>query len=123
MGIGRARMQCASASSLPAPRCAAINVLGHPMRNWITLTEAVRQLGVQAQTVYAYVSRGNIAVMPDPHDPRKSLYRAEDVAGLCRKKQMGRKREALAAGTIFGAEPCIYSSITTFSKGRPYYRG
>jgi citrate synthase len=95
----------------------------HPMRNWITLTEAARQLGVQAQTVYAYVSRGAIAVMPDPLDPRKSLYRAEDVAGLCRKKQVGRKREALAAGTIFGAEPCIYSSITTFSKGRPYYRG
>ncbi|NYH20953.1 citrate synthase [Paraburkholderia bryophila] len=93
------------------------------MRNWITLTEAARQLGVQAQTVYAYVSRGNIAVMPDPLDPRKSLYRAEDVAALCRKKQVGRKREALAAGTIFGAEPCIYSGITTFSKDRPYYRG
>ncbi|WP_322044579.1 citrate synthase [Paraburkholderia sp. J67] len=93
------------------------------MRNWITLTEAARQLGVQAQTVYAYASRGNIAVMPDPHNPRKSLYRAEDVAVLCRKKQVGRKREALAAGTIFGAEPCIYSGITTFSKGRPYYRG
>jgi citrate synthase len=93
------------------------------MRNWITLTEAARQLGVQAQTVYAYVSRGTIAVMPDPLDPRKSLYRAEDVTGLCRKKQVGRKREALAAGTIFGAEPCIYSGITTFSKGRPYYRG
>jgi citrate synthase len=93
------------------------------MRNWITLTEAARQLGVQAQTVYAYVSRGTIAVMPDPIDPRKSLYRAEDVAGLCRKKQVGRKREALAAGMIFGVEPCIYSGITTFSKGRPYYRG
>ncbi|WP_233856691.1 citrate synthase family protein [Paraburkholderia sp. HD33-4] len=93
------------------------------MRNWITLTEAARQLGVQAQTVYAYVSRGTIAVMTDPRDPRKSLYRAEDVAGLCRKKQVGRKREALAAGMIFGAEPCIYSGITTFSKGRPYYRG
>ncbi|RQM46711.1 citrate synthase [Paraburkholderia bannensis] len=93
------------------------------MRNWITLAEAARQLGVQAQTVYAYASRGNIAVMPDPHDPRKSLYRADDVARLCRKKQVGRKREALAAGTIFGAEPCIYSGITTFAKGHPYYRG
>lgn len=93
------------------------------MQNWITLTEAARLLGVQAQTVYAYASRGNIAVMPDPHDPRKSLYRADDVARLCRKKQVGRKREALAAGTIFGSEPCIYSGITTFAKGRPYYRG
>ncbi|ALK29941.1 citrate synthase [Burkholderia plantarii] len=93
------------------------------MSNWITLAEATRQLGVRAQTVYAYASRGSIAVMPDPHDPRRSLYRAEDVIALCRRKQVGRKRAALAAGTIFGAEPCIYSGLTTFSKGRPWYRG
>ncbi|VWD39967.1 citrate synthase [Burkholderia contaminans] len=93
------------------------------MQNWITLTEAARRLGVRAQTVYAYASRGSIAVMQDPDDPRRSLYRAEDVVALCRKKQVGRKRAALAAGTIFGAEPCIYSGITTFSKGRAWYRG
>ncbi|RQR43303.1 citrate synthase [Burkholderia sp. Bp9140] len=93
------------------------------MHNWITLTEAARRLGVRAQTVYAYASRGSIAVMQDPDDPRKSLYRAEDVIALCRKKQVGRKRAALAASTIFGAEPCIYSGITTFSKGRAWYRG
>lgn len=93
------------------------------MHNWITLTEAARRLGVRAQTVYAYASRGSIAVMQDPDDPRKSLYRAEDVITLCRKKQVGRKRAALAAGTIFGAEPCIPSGITTFSKGRAWYRG
>ncbi|WP_396333244.1 citrate synthase [Burkholderia anthina] len=93
------------------------------MHNWISLTEAARRLGVRAQTVYAYASRGSIAVMQDPDDPRKSLYRAEDVVALCRKKQVGRKRAALAASTIFGAEPCIYSGITTFSKGRAWYRG
>lgn len=93
------------------------------MHNWISLTEAARRLGVRAQTVYAYASRGSIAVMQDPDDPRKSLYRAEDVVALCRKKQVGRKRAALAASTIFGAEPCIHSGITTFSKGRPWYRG
>ncbi|MET1530631.1 citrate synthase [Burkholderia cenocepacia] len=93
------------------------------MQNWITLTEAARRLGVRAQTVYAYASRGTIAVIQDPDDPRRSLYRAEDVVALCRKKQVGRKRAALAAGTIFGAEPCIYSGITTFSKGRAWYRG
>ena len=93
------------------------------MRNWITLTEAARQLDVRAQTVYAYVSRGRITVMPDPRDPRKSLYRASDVAALRRKKQVGRKREALAAGTLFGSEPCIQTAITAFAAGRPYYRG
>ncbi|WP_022982131.1 citrate synthase [Ideonella sp. B508-1] len=93
------------------------------MAHWITLNEATRQLGVRAQTVYAYVSRGRIAVVPDPHDPRKSLYRAEDVAGLSKRKQVGRKRETLAVGTIFGAEPCIYTGITTFARGQLFYRG
>lgn len=93
------------------------------MAHWISLNEATRQLGVRAQTVYAYASRGRIAVMPDPDDPRKSLYRADDVAGLSKRKSSGRSRETLAAGTIFGDEPCIATAITTFARGRPFYRG
>jgi len=93
------------------------------MPNWISLTEAIRQLGVRPQTMYAYVSRGRVAVIPDPRDPRKSLYRGEDVAGLRKRKQQGRNRETLAAGTIFGDEPCIYTALTSFARGRPFYRG
>ena len=44
------------------------------MATWSTLSEAQRLLGVQAQTIYAYASRGRIGVSPDPSDPRKSLY-------------------------------------------------
>lgn len=93
------------------------------MAHWISLTDAARQLGVRAQTVYAYASRGRIAVMPDPADPRKSLYRADDVAALSKRKSVGRSRETLAAGTIFGDDPCIATAITTFARGRPFYRG
>ena len=52
------------------------------MATWMTLEEARRQLGVRPQTIYAYVSRGRIAVSPDPQDSRRSLYRSEDVASL-----------------------------------------
>ena len=93
------------------------------MRNWITLIAATRLLGVRPQTVYAYASRGRIAVMPDPGEPGKSLYRARDVSDLRKRKATGRRRETLAAGTSFGEEPCIYTDITTFSNGHPYYRG
>ena len=93
------------------------------MRKWITLIEAARQLGVRSQTVYSYASRGQIAVMADPRDPRKSLYRSDDVAALCKRKQVGRSRETLAASTIFGGEPCIGTAITAFEKGQPYYKG
>lgn len=87
------------------------------------MDEACRRLGVQPQTVYAYVSRGKLEVMPDPADSRRSLYRTEDVAGLAKRKQAGRKHETLATNTLFGAEPSIPTALTTFSRGRPYYRG
>ena len=87
------------------------------------MDEACRLLGVRPQTVYAYVSRGKLEVMPDPVDTRRSLYRAEDVAGLTRRKQAGRKHETLAANTLFGSEPSIPTALCAFFRGRPYYRG
>jgi citrate synthase len=93
------------------------------MATWMTLEEARQALGVRAQTIYAYVSRGRIAVSPDPADSRRSLYRSEDVANLVRRKVSGRTRETLAATTLFGAEPSIPTSISTFAGGRLYYRG
>ncbi len=93
------------------------------MASWISMDDACRQLGVRPQTVYAYVSRGKLEVMPDPADTRRSLYRAEDVAGLARRKQAGRKHETVAANTLSGAEPSIPTALCAFFRGRPYYRG
>lgn len=93
------------------------------MASWLSMDEVCRQLGVRPQTVYAYVSRGKIEVAPDPADTRRSLYRAEDVAGLARRKQAGRKHETLAANTLFGAEPSIPTALSAFSRGQLYYRG
>ncbi|MES2944203.1 MAG: citrate synthase [Pseudomonadota bacterium] len=87
------------------------------------MNEACRLLGVQPQTIYAYVSRNKLEVMPDPADSRRSLYRAEDVAGLAKRKEAGRKYETLAANTLFGSEPSIPTALCAFFRGRPYYRG
>jgi len=93
------------------------------MSSWISMDEVCSRLGVRPQTIYAYVSRGKLEVMSDPSDTRRSLYRAEDVAGLARRKQAGRKHETLATNTLFGAEPSIPTSISTFLRERLYYRG
>ena len=82
-----------------------------------------RQLGVRPQTVYAYVSRDKLEAMPDPADSRRSLYRAEDVAHLAKRKHDGRKHETLAANTLFGSEPSIPTALSSFQRGRLYYRG
>ena len=93
------------------------------MSTWITMEEARAALGVRPQTLYAYVSRGRIGVQPDPQDPRRSLYRAEDVNGLVRRKADGRSRATLAATTLFGAEPSVPTAVCAISGGRLYYRG
>ncbi|MBY4899158.1 citrate synthase family protein [Cupriavidus sp. AU9028] len=93
------------------------------MRSWISMEEACQRLGVRPQTLYAYVSRGKIEVSPDPGDTRRSLYRAEDIATLARRKQAGRKHETLATNTLFGAEPSIPTALSTFVRERLYYRG
>jgi len=90
---------------------------------WLTLDEVQEFLGVRAQTIYAYVSRGLIASHPDPQNTRRSLYSAENIQSLKQKKQQGRKRETLAVNTLFGNEPSIPTAISTFSKGHLYYRG
>ena len=93
------------------------------MAHWISMNDACAQLGVRPQTVYAYVSRGKLEVAPDPVDTRRSLYRAEDVAALARRKQAGRKHETVAANTLFGAEPSIPTALCGFFRGRHSYRG
>ena len=98
------------------------SIMQSKMAPWITLEEAKAFLGVRSQTIYAYVSRRLIEANPDPENPRCSLYRSEDVQNLTRKKEQGRKRETLATNTIFGAVPSIPTSISTFARGRLYYR-
>jgi len=87
------------------------------------MDEVCRHLNVQPQTIYAYVSRGKLEAMTDPQDSRKSLYRFEDVNGLVKRKQAGRKHQTLAANTLFGSEPSIPTELSTFHRGSLYYRG
>ena len=94
-----------------------------PHADWIAAEEARDRLGVRAQTLYAYVSRGRVQVRPDPTDSRRSLYRAADIAALTERKSRSRKVSDVAAGAISWGEPVLSSEITTVSGGRLFYRG
>ena len=93
------------------------------MLEWLTSAEAQARLGVRAQTLYAYVSRGRIEARADEGDPRKSLYRAEDVDRLTSRKARSRRAEQVAQDAIAWGEPVLASAITTIHRGRLYYRG
>jgi citrate synthase len=93
------------------------------MSEWLSSEEALGRLGVRAQTLYAYVSRGRVRAEPDPAEPRRSRYRASDVAALAQRKARGRKAADVAVGAIAWGEPVLASAITTVRDGRLYYRG
>ena len=91
--------------------------------DWLSAREARDRLGVQAQTLYAYVSRGQVRAEPDPAEPRRSRYRTSDIAALATRKARGRKASQVAADAIAWGEPVLGSAITTVMDGRLYYRG
>ena len=93
------------------------------MTEWLSAGEAMERLGVRAQTLYAYVSRGRIEARVGAEDPRKSLYRAEDIDRLRQRKARGRKAAHVAEDAIAWGEPVLASAITTVREGQLYYRG
>ena len=93
------------------------------MNEWIDRKAALMLLGVKPQTLYAYVSRGRIAVQADPADSRRSLYSAEDVTALKTRRVRGRKPSSIAKSSMAWGEPAILTSISTAHHGKLYYRG
>src|SRR5258708_6051556 len=93
------------------------------MNGWIDRAAALETLGVKPQTLYAYVSRGRIGMRPDPADPRRSLYRADDIAALTSRRARSRRPAAIAASAISWGEPMIETAISTVHHGRLIYRG
>ncbi|GLS34276.1 citrate synthase [Mesorhizobium albiziae] len=93
------------------------------MPAWISRDEALTRLGVRPQTLYAYVSRGRIGMQPDPADPRRSLYRTDDIAQLITRRGRGRRASAIAESAMTWGEPAIATSISTVVHGRLVYRG
>ena len=91
--------------------------------SWIDGAASAARMGVKPQTLYAYVSRGRIEARPDPSDPRKSLYRVEDIDRLAARKARGRRAAVVAQDAMAWGEPILASAITDISGGRLWFRG
>ncbi|WP_428681935.1 citrate/2-methylcitrate synthase [Reyranella sp.] len=89
---------------------------------WLSSKEAARRLGVSAATLYAYVSRGLLR-SEGTNGQRERRYRADDVAQLKRRRDVGRKAESIAAHALDFGTPVLESSLTLIENGRLYYRG
>ncbi|MBB4053220.1 citrate synthase [Devosia subaequoris] len=91
--------------------------------SWISAEQALAQLGTKPQTLYANVSRGRIGARPDPADPRRSLYRQEDVERLAARQKGRQPARSVAAEAIAWGEPVLETAIATVAGGRLLYRG
>ncbi|MDP2372404.1 citrate/2-methylcitrate synthase [Reyranella sp.] len=84
--------------------------------------EAARRLGVSAATLYAYVSRGLLR-SEAVDGSRERRYRADDVVRLKRRRDVGRKAEAIANHALDFGTPVLESALTLIEDGRLHYRG
>ncbi|MCH0561862.1 MULTISPECIES: citrate synthase [unclassified Streptomyces] len=89
---------------------------GHPGRR-LSTKEAADLLGVKPETVYAYVSRGQLSSRRTPGG-RGSTFAAEEVEALAR-----RNRRDGGASPGSGAELSVRTRITLIEKDRYYFRG
>lgn len=91
--------------------------------SWLEREAALHKLGVKAQTLYAYVSRGQISAQTHPRDPRASLYSEADIDRLVKRRRRGRSRSEIASAAIAWGDPVMETKITTVRNGRLVYRG
>ena len=92
------------------------------MTAFLTAAEAAKRLGVNRQTLYAYVSRGLIAAAPGA-DHRQRLYAQDAIERLAADRRRGRKPGEIAKTTLDWGLPVLESRLTLIERGRLYYRG
>lgn len=89
---------------------------------YVSGTEAAALLGVKAQTLYTYVSRGVIQSLPAAAGQRR-LYLRADIEKLRARPRARRAMGAVAASAMYAGEPIISTSITEITSAGPRYRG
>ncbi|MFJ8080168.1 citrate synthase [Streptomyces sp. NPDC096205] len=88
-----------------------------PAERRLSTKEAAELLGVKPETVYAYVSRGQLSSRR-AQGGRGSTFAAEEVEALAR-----RNRRESAATQASGGELSVRTRITLIEKDRYYFRG
>jgi len=84
------------------------------MARMLESEEAARRLGVKVTTLYAYVSRGQLASHPAPSG-RRSLFDMDEVERLARRSRQGK--------TVETRMVTITTGITQLTDEGPIYRG
>jgi citrate synthase len=88
----------------------------------VSAREAAALLEVKLPTLYAYVSRGQLASAPGTRGPGR-LYQRAEVERLRARHRARAGHGAVAAAALRFGEPTLESAITEISPAGPRYRG
>jgi citrate synthase len=91
-------------------------------RDYASAHEAMQILGVRAQTLYAYVSRGWIRSISQK-GLKDKLYARDDVTRVSMRSLARSGHGAVAASAMNWGEPIFPTSITEITEQGPRYRG
>lgn len=91
------------------------------MGNGISSDEAARILGESKQTLYAYVSRGLVPVLPASQG-KGSSYPKDVVEALAQSRRSGRRPKEIARKSIDWGLPVLETSLSTVANERLFYR-
>lgn len=92
------------------------------MNEYVSAEEAVRFLGIERATLYAYVSRGFVTRAPGP-DGRRRLYKRTDLERLRAKHDARAGHGPSAAAALRFGQPILESALTAIDARGPVYRG
>ncbi|PJZ67861.1 citrate synthase [Leptospira wolffii] len=90
---------------------------------FLSADEVSRILGVEMQTVYAYVSRGLLHSEAGGSKDRSKRYRREDVEQLLLRREERAQPGKTAKAALTLGQPVLESSITLLGENTLYYRG
>ena len=90
--------------------------------DYISAPEAAQHLGVSLATLYAYVSRGQVHSQAAV-DPRKRVYRLQDLERLIERRGAGRTAAQGAAHSLAWGLPVLETRISLIRPEGHYYRG
>src|SRR4051794_10737880 len=88
----------------------------------LTRKQATDFLGIKAQTLYAYVSRGLVRKQSDPETKKVGYVRA-DLEQLKVRQTARSGHHAAAAAALRSGAPVLDTSITEIRQDGPYFRG
>ena len=93
------------------------------MKTYMTAKEAAEFLGVSRETLYAYVSRGQLQSESAPGLSRERRYLRADVLELKRRNNVRRDPSIAVEQSLQLGPPILSSGITLIQDGRLFYRG